>query len=182
MSENQYYINYLLSYDRELSIEYLKSYYNREHDFVINYILDNIDKYKVCNVELAKILSNEDIELIISKNSNFLDEQLFRSIFTKFNSNPNNFTKLYEWWKSLGKPVDDTLYFNNGFIAQDILSNWEGNLFEFERFAHDVDSPVGINMIYNYYKSQGDKVDITSSRLFYENPLILLDSSNGTYN
>ena len=168
-------LNYLLSYDRELSIEYLKSYYNREHDFVINYILDNIDKYKVCNVELAKILSNEDIELIISKNSNFLDEQLFRSIFTKFNSNPNNFTKLYEWWKSLGKPVDNTLYFNNGFIAQDILSNWEGNLFEFERFAHDVDSPVGINMIYNYYKSQGDKVDITSSRLFYENPLILLD-------
>ena len=48
-------------------------------------------------------------------------------------------------------------------------------MFEFERFAHDVDSPVGINMIYNYYKSQGDKVDITSSRLFYENPLILLD-------
>ena len=75
----------------------------------------------------------------------------------------------------LGKPLHDVAYFDNTLILQDVLANYEFGLPEYESYYGKLKNPGSITMIYNYYKDRKDSIDITSSRLFYTNPLILLD-------
>ena len=167
--------NYLSKNNRNLGVSYLEAYYKKDSALVLKYILDNYDAYKHFNDSLSEFLSVEDLDKIISEHIDFVDREFFRKNFDKYNSSFDGINKLYNWWCMLGKPLHDVSYFDNTLILQDVLANYEFGLPEYESYYGKLKNPGAIMILYNYYKDRKDSIDITSSRLFYTNPLILLD-------
>lgn len=163
-------LEFLKQYDGKKCIEYLKSYYVNEHDFVVKYLLDNYEVFRDFK-NIAEFLSFDEIINIIKLHPQFLDKELFKLIFKKISNNPYYANNLYELWKMAGCPTDNVEYLEDVNIARDIINS---DNFAYASYDGAIRNPLVDQMVYQFYKDKGN-LDVTSSVLFYRNPLILLD-------
>lgn len=166
-------INFLIKNNRKLCVGYLESYYDNEREFVFEFISNNYDKFRDYSRDIVNFLNLEDLQNLINNHNDFLDKDNFYSVLLKGNKvkGPQTDMILYEWWKLAGRPLGNSEYLDNFYIAKDIIDS--GDLVP-ESYQFHVKNPIVNQMLYEYFKNNG-KFDITDSALFYRNPLLLLE-------